>query len=111
MTTASITENLVYNENKPAVTKLMETSTTKEIRILMRKGQLMKEHTAPFPIVVSLFEGSVDFGVNGEIQQLKKGDLIALKENVPHDLLCTEDCIIRLSLSKLDTVKRVESVA
>ncbi|GGW44547.1 cupin domain-containing protein [Arenibacter certesii] len=111
MITASITDNLVYKENKPAVSLLMETSSTKEIRILMRKGQVMKEHTAPFPIIVSLFEGSIDFGVNGEVHQLKKGDLIALEANVPHDLLCTEDCIIRLSLSKRDTVKRVESVA
>ncbi|XHP75512.1 hypothetical protein KCTC52924_03278 [Arenibacter antarcticus] len=108
--TASITDNLEYKENKPAVTLLMETSTTKEIRILMRKGQEMKEHKAPFPITVSIFEGSIDFGVNGEILQLKKGDLIALKEHVPHDLFCTEDSIIRLSISKFDTVQRVESV-
>lgn len=110
MTTASITENLVYNEDRPAIAKLMDTDTTKEIRILMRKGQVMKEHTAPFPIIVSIFEGSIDFGVNGQKLALKKGDLISLKEHVPHDLHCTEDCIIRLSLSKLDTEERVKSV-
>ncbi|WP_100614772.1 cupin domain-containing protein [Confluentibacter citreus] len=110
MNTASLVEQLVYQEDKPAVTPLLTTKTTKEIRIVMKKGQTMKEHKAPYPIVIELFEGSIDFGVNGIKQLLKKGDLIALDENVPHDLTCISDSIIRLSLSIFDDVERVNSV-
>lgn len=110
MKTASITEHLAYKTDKPAISVMLESDHSKEIRILMRKGQLMKEHKAPNAIVVALFEGEIDFGVHGETLKLKKGDLIALEANVPHDLYCTEDAIIRLSLSKNDSVDRVNKI-
>ena len=71
----------------------------------------MKKHKTPFPIVVEIFEGSIDFGVNGDVHTLKKGDLIALEGDVPHDLIALKDSIVRLSLNSADTVKRVEDVA
>ena len=110
MKTASLVKDLVYNENKPAIQVLFETENTKEIRIVMRKGQYMKEHKTPFPIVVELFEGELEFGVHQKKHQLKKGDLLTLEGNISHDLNCKTDCIIRLSLSKLDKVERVRAV-
>ncbi|WP_027391459.1 cupin domain-containing protein [Aquimarina latercula] len=111
MKTASLTESLIYNEDKPAITVLLKTANTKEIRIVMKKGQVMKEHRAPFPIVVEIFEGVLNFGVKGEAQLLKKGNLIALEANIPHDLTSIEDCIIRLSVSTADSVQRVQNLA
>ena len=110
MNISSLIENIVYQENKPAITVLLKTKTSKEIRIVMKQGQTMKEHKAPYPIVIELFEGSIDFGANGKKQVLKKGDLIALDENVPHDLTCISDCIVRLSLSIYDSEERVKNV-
>lgn len=86
MKTASLLKNLSFNDKKPAVQVLMETDSSKEIRIAMKKGQEMKEHKTPFPIVVELFEGSISFGVNGEMYPVKKGDILSLEGNVPHDL-------------------------
>ncbi|MFN4762662.1 cupin domain-containing protein [Gillisia sp. Q332] len=111
MKTVSLIKDLEYNEHKPAVQVLLNTKTTKEIRIAMKKNQEMKEHKTPFPIVVEVFEGKVAFGVNGEIHNLEKGDLVALEGHVPHDLLALEDSIVRLSLSIADTAERVKEVA
>ena len=109
MTTANILENIVYKD-KVAITVLMETEVTKEIRIVFKKGQLMKKHQTAFPITVQMVKGNLDFGVNNEILALKEGDLIALEGNVPHDLTAKTDCIVRLTLSKQDTVDRVKKV-
>ena len=111
MKTASIYQDLEFNENKPAIKAILETDFTKEIRILMRENQEMKEHQTPFPIVVELLEGEIIFGVEGQNYEVKEGDLLTLSGGVPHNLIAKKESIIRLTLSKLDSSKRVEGVA
>ncbi|QCX52698.1 cupin [Elizabethkingia sp. JS20170427COW] len=111
MKTASLANDLIYNEDKPAIKVLLETDSGKEIRIALKQGQSMKRHQTPFPIVVEIFEGKIKFGVEDEVLSLEKGDLIALEGSVPHDLLAEENSIVRLSLNKLDSAQRVENVA
>ncbi|PQJ76737.1 cupin domain-containing protein [Polaribacter glomeratus] len=110
MITASINDNIIYKKDKPAITLLLETATTKEIRIVMRETQEMKEHSAPKPIVIEIFEGEILFGVHQKELRLKKGDLIALDANVPHNLLCKKDAIVRLTIAKTDSINRVNKV-
>lgn len=111
MKKSSLTKHITYNENKAAISVLFETETTKEIRVVMKKDQVMKEHKTAFPITVEIFEGAIDFGVEGVIHKLIKGDLVALEASVPHDLEAVKDSIVRLTLSKLDTVDRVVKVS
>jgi len=111
MKTVSIYQDLEFNENKPAIKAILETDFTKEIRILMRENQEMKEHQTPFPIVVELLEGEIIFGVEGQNYEVKKGDLLTLSGGVPHNLIAKKESVIRLTLSKLDSSKRVEGVA
>lgn len=110
MKTASLRKNLDYNEDTVAVTVMMETESSKELRILFRTGQMMKEHKAGFPITVEIHQGIIEFGVVGEKMILTSGDLISLDAYVAHDLLAHEDSIVRLTLSKLDTLERVKKV-
>lgn len=110
MKIAEIYKNIIFNKEKPMVELLLETDFTKEIRIAMQKGTAMKEHKTKFPIVIETVEGNIDFGIKGEAVNLLKGNLIALEGNVPHDLKANEDSIIRLTLSKYDSSKRVEKL-
>lgn len=110
MKTASIYSELEFMDNKPVIKVLFETSFTKEIRIAMKKGSAMKKHQTSYPIVVEIVDGKLDFGVQGSIHNLKKGDLVALEGGVPHDLKAVEDCIVRLTLTKYDETNRVKNV-
>jgi len=108
--TASLLTNLEFNSEKPTITVLLETNNTKEIRIAMKMGNIMKKHQTPYPIVVELFDGEIEFGVDNKILTLTKGDIIALEGAVPHDLKATKDSVVRLTLTKHDKVERVEKV-
>lgn len=108
---ASFYDDLQYEEqNKPAIKVMIKTSTAKEIRLTFRKGQEMKEHKAPFPIIIQVLEGSIDFGAENERTLLNRGMMVVLDSHVPHDLIALEDSIVRLSLNLQDTIQRVENV-
>lgn len=110
MKTASLTQDLEFNKEKPLIRVLFETDFTKEIRIAMHKGTTMKEHKTSFPIVIEIYDGEIYFGVNGEVKHMAKGDLIALESNIPHDLKAKKDSIVRLTLTKQDNSERVQDV-
>ncbi|WP_372474258.1 AraC family ligand binding domain-containing protein [Capnocytophaga sp. ARDL2] len=110
MKTVSIFKDLEFNETRPMISVLLETDFTKEIRIAMHKGTKMKEHKTAFPIVVHIVQGCISFGVQNQLLELNQGDIIALDPNVPHDLKAIENSVIRLTLTKNDTVDRVQTV-
>lgn len=107
----SIYKDLTYNDNRPQIQLLLQTSTTKELRISFLEDQIMKEHSTPFPIVVHIVEGKIEFGFLGQIVELSAGDMISLDPKVPHDLKALEKSIVRLSLHTDDSVERVNNVA
>ena len=112
MKTASFNDALQFNRDRITTSVILETSFSKEIRILLAKGQKMKEHKTPFPIGVHVLRRCNRFwSSRREISSLEKGAIIALEGNIPHDLTALKDSVIRLTLSKLDTAKRVENVA
>lgn len=110
MKKVNILENLEYGENKVLITPLLETEVSKEIRIVFKANQIMKEHKTNYPISIEIFEGEIDFGVNGTINNLIKGDIVWLEANVKHDLKANSNSIVRLTLSKKDTINRVKGV-
>ena len=107
---ASFNDELEFDENRIKTKVLLETSFSKEIRILLKKGQIMKEHKTPFPILIHVLEGEIELGINRTIHLLKSGAIIALEGNVPHDLNAKENSIVCLTLSMQDKVERVNDV-
>ena len=110
MKIASFLKNVTFKENKPSISMLLETEFSKEIQIVFENQQIMKDHKAPFPITVQVLQGSINFGVNGEIKELQTGDLIYLDANIVHNLTALSQSVVRLTISKLDTLQRVKKV-
>jgi quercetin dioxygenase-like cupin family protein len=108
-TAASLYKDVSFTEAKPSVTILLETSSTKELRICLAKGVLMADHKSPFPIVIHIQEGSVALNIAGVMHDLEKGELIGLEGAIMHNLTANENSIIRLSIHKQDHIERVQN--
>lgn len=106
----SFNENLDFNDDRIVTKVILESSFSKEIRILLKQGQTMKEHKAPFPIIIHILEGEINFGHQHNNHVLQKCDIITLDSNIPHDLTANKDSIVRLTLSKMDKPERIEKV-
>lgn len=111
MQVASLQNDVKFSKERPGVSILMESSFTKEIRIILSESQEMKKHKTSFPIVVEVYDGSVLFTVDEKETKLEKGSLICLEGGIPHSLLALENSIIRLTLFKQDNPNRVKEVA
>lgn len=106
----SFEDNLEFSDSRIVTNIILETHFSKEVRILFKKGQTMREHKTPYSIMVHVLEGEIDFGIEGYTHVLKKGAIISLEGNIKHDLIAKEDSIVRLTLSKLDKMERIEEV-
>ena len=100
MKTASIYKDLDFHENKPVLKILMETRSSKEIRIVFKKGVELKEHKTNSPILVQVFEGSISFSVENEVLSLNKGEMVSLEPNISHSLKALEESVVRLTIYK-----------
>jgi len=111
MTTNSFQADLTFDEIRIKTKVIIETSFSKEIRILMATGQSIKEHQTPFPILIHLIDGQIELGIKGKTQILNAGNIVGLEGGIPHNLNALEDSVIRLTISKQDSAIRVENIA
>lgn len=108
--TASFYKNLTFSDTSVVITPMIDTDFGKEIRIAFNNGQIMKDHKTKYPISVMTLRGSIEFSVGLDVYVLNEGDSIALEGNVMHALKATQQSVVRLSLHKGDSIKRVKDV-
>ena len=106
----SFNDEIEFDETRIKTKVIVETSFSKEIRILLKSRQIMKEHKTPYPILIHILQGKIELGIQNENFTMKNGEIIGLNGDVPHNLTAIEDSIVRLTLSKLDKVERLKSV-
>jgi quercetin dioxygenase-like cupin family protein len=96
--------------DKVQIDKMMETPFSKEIRICMAKGNVMKEHSAPGAITIMVLNGCVSITSMDATVELTDGGMVCFDANVPHSLEANEKSVLRLTLSKNDSIQRVISL-
>lgn len=103
-------ENLRFGD-KVQIDSMSETPFSREIRICMAGGNVMKEHSAPGAITIMVLKGRITVASMGYSLELESGAMVSFDADVPHSLEAREQSVVRLTLSKNDSVRRVISLA
>ena len=54
------------------------------------KGQGLSEHTAPFDATVYIADGTAEVTIDGNVNKVKKGEMIIMPADKPHSLKAEE---------------------
>lgn len=71
------------------------------VRIVMfafDTGQVLTEHTAAMPVLISVISGALDITADGRTERLVPGGVIHLETRVPHAVEALEPTIMALTM-------------
>ena len=67
------------------------------------KGQGLSEHSAPFDAMVQIVDGEAEITISGNLNTVKKGELIIMPANEPHALAAVKP--FKMILTMIRSVK------
>ena len=98
MLQANMLDGLSYDDDGAAITEIVSTPFSKEIRIAMQKHQVMRDHESSHPVAFGVLEGSIILKAEEDDMLLRKGDVAAFESGVVHHLEAMEDSVLRLTI-------------
>lgn len=100
LSTEAVAERVPFVPGRVTPHRLLEAPEVRVVHIALDDGQELTEHMAPFPILVQVVAGSVDFEVNGETHRLDLGGLIHLPAKLLHAVTAIGQARIQITLIK-----------
>lgn len=79
-------------------TTLVKTDQLQIIRLIMKKGASLPNHSAPGVLVIQCLEGRLLFKCLGKTHELNPGNLLHLPPAEPHAVECLETAALLLTI-------------
>ncbi len=96
-----------WKESDRNTITVFKTNGMRIVLIALHKGAEMATHTANGIISVQVLEGQIKFTTGAQTEELNKGQMLTLHENIPHSVLAMEETVFLLTLStKLEPLFR-----
>ena len=93
--------NLVVSQESGITSRTIVDSEAVNITLFaFDEGQIITEHTTPFNALVQVPEGEIEITIGGELNIVKKGQIIVMPKDIPHALRANERSIMILTLVK-----------
>jgi quercetin dioxygenase-like cupin family protein len=94
-----IKEESTWKESDRNAITVFKTNGLRIVLIALHKGAEMATHTAEGIISVQVLEGQMQFNTEWRSVELSKGQMLALHERIPHNVLALEETIFLLTLT------------
>ena len=98
MQQANMLEAIEYNDENIVITQLLATAFSKEIRIVMQKHQVMRDHESDHPVTLYVVDELVNLSIEEKDIVIKKGNLVTLEGGVKHHLKALDDTVLHLTI-------------
>ena len=79
-------------------TTALNSPAARVIVLSFAKGHVLKEHSAPFPLLMQALDGELAVTSAGQLIQLTPGGLIQMDARLPHTVEAIEDSRLMLTL-------------
>lgn len=80
----NIKDQLKYNQEKPAIHKMVSNEKINYTAIGLLKDQWLTKHQTPVPTTLTVLRGAIEFNIMGKKIVLKKMDTYNIPVNVDH---------------------------
>ena len=84
-----------------ATTALLKAEQLEIVRIVLLRGQALRQHLVPGEITLQCIEGVVELTAGGEPRRMRAGDFVHLGARQPHALVAVEDASLLLTICLL----------
>ncbi len=95
---SNVLEALRYSDENVMIDELMSTPFSKEVRIVMHRHQVMRDHATRHPLTLQVVEGVLKLTLDTDEHVIKRGDIVTLNADTVHHLEAMEESVIRLTL-------------
>ena len=85
-TAFNLNDHVTYQEGSVVSKTLLDKKIGTLTLFAFAAGQGLSEHTAPFDAVVQILDGTAAITIDGQLHQVKAGEMIVMPANRPHSL-------------------------
>jgi quercetin dioxygenase-like cupin family protein len=86
------------NSDRNSIT-IYKSENLRLVLIGLHKNAELKTHTANGIISVQVLEGHIKFTTEQQVVELQKGEMLALKKQIPHSVLALEETFFLLTMA------------
>jgi len=82
----SLVSSIQYQDGSVVSKELFRNSSSTMTLFAFGKNQGLSEHTTPFDAFVTILDGQAEIIVDGNVHQVKQGEMLHMPANKPHSL-------------------------
>lgn len=87
----NILKNLHFSSEKPAIWAVHKSDKINVIAVGLQQNQVLKEHIAYFPTLLTVVQGSITFLIDNQEIELHQWDSYHIPVEVPHEVIGLEE--------------------